>query len=63
MDTSRIPAPEPKELLRRARDMVPRLAERAARAEAQRFLPEGNRRRDAGGGLLPHSPAEALERL
>ena len=32
-------APEPQELIRRAREMVPRLAARAARAEAERRLP------------------------
>ncbi len=40
MDTASIALPEPKELLRRARAMVPRLAERAPKAEAQRFLPK-----------------------
>jgi 3-hydroxy-9,10-secoandrosta-1,3,5(10)-triene-9,17-dione monooxygenase len=39
MDTARTPIPEPQELLRRAHDMVPRLAERALKAEAQRSLP------------------------
>jgi 3-hydroxy-9,10-secoandrosta-1,3,5(10)-triene-9,17-dione monooxygenase len=40
MDTATIAIPEPQELLRRARDMVPRLAARAPAAEAQRFLPK-----------------------
>jgi len=40
MDTATIAIPEPQELLRRARAMVPRLAERAPAAEAQRFLPK-----------------------
>ena len=40
MDTARIPAPDPKELLRRARDIVPRLGARAPQAEAQRSLPK-----------------------
>jgi 3-hydroxy-9,10-secoandrosta-1,3,5(10)-triene-9,17-dione monooxygenase len=40
MDTAQTTIPEPQELLRRARDMVPRLAERAAAAEAARSIPK-----------------------
>jgi 3-hydroxy-9,10-secoandrosta-1,3,5(10)-triene-9,17-dione monooxygenase len=40
MDTAQITIPDPQELLRRARDMVPRLRDRAAAAEAARCLPK-----------------------
>ncbi|HXQ53606.1 MAG TPA: acyl-CoA dehydrogenase family protein [Stellaceae bacterium] len=40
MDTTQTTIPEPQELVRRARDMVPRLAQRAPQAEAARSLPK-----------------------
>ncbi|MGH7090827.1 MAG: acyl-CoA dehydrogenase family protein [Stellaceae bacterium] len=40
MDSAQVTLPEPQELLRRARALVPRLAERAAAAEAARSLPK-----------------------
>ena len=40
MDTSQTAIPEPQELVRRARDMIPRLLERAPEAEAARCLPK-----------------------
>src|SRR5271170_7274569 len=42
MDTAQTTVPDAQELLRRARDMVPRLAERAPKAEQARSVPKEN---------------------